>query len=164
MLFNKIYDRINHLILSVQSQNKCFGMLGTSNYVNYSRRNLKRSAKCVYHSGTLASSIARAGTSCVNKEGRISNSSSIRWTFFQFRSTSSRKDDLTNIDMVKSRETGNTFRPTNCRRNARKSFSEESMTDSYEMKHSVIERLKMVETKMFVDNGMLLQMKIIPTI
>ena len=38
--------------------------------------------------------------------------SSIRWTFFQFRSTSSRKDDLTDIDMVKSRETGNTFRPT----------------------------------------------------
>ena len=38
------------------------------------------------------------------------------------------------------------------------------MIDSYEMKHSVIEWLKMVETKMFVDNGMLLQMKIIPTI
>ena len=43
MLFNKIYDRINHLILSVQSQNKWFGMLGTSNFVNYLRRNPKRS-------------------------------------------------------------------------------------------------------------------------
>ena len=55
---------------------------------------------------------ARAGTSCKKKEGRISNSSIIRWTFFQFRSTSSRKDDLTDIDMVKSRETRNTIRPT----------------------------------------------------
>ena len=69
--------------------------------------------KYVSHTGTLASSIARAGTSCVKGEGRIRNSSSIRWTFFQFRSTSSRKDDLTDIDIIKSRETGNTFRPTN---------------------------------------------------
>ena len=101
MLFNKTYDRINHLILSVQSQNKWFGMLGTSNYVNYSRRNPKRSAMYVYHTGTLASSIAHAGTSCVKEEARIRNSSSIRWTFFRFRSTSSRKDDLTDIDMVR---------------------------------------------------------------
>ena len=64
----------------------------------------------------------------------------------------------------KKRETGNTFRPTSWRRNARKSFSKESMIDSYDMKHSVIEWLKMVETKMFVVSGMLLQMKIIPTI
>ena len=42
----------------------------------------------------------------------IRNSSSTRWTFFQFRSTSSRKDDLTDINMVKSRETRNTIRPT----------------------------------------------------
>ena len=110
------------LILSVQSQNKWFGMLGTSNYVNYSRRNPKRSAKYVYYTGTLASSIARVGSSCEKEEGRISNSSMRRWTFFQFRSTSSRKDDLTDIDMVKSRETGKTFRPTSWRRNARTSF------------------------------------------
>ena len=71
----------------------------------------KRNTMYVYHTGTLASSIAHAGTSCVKEEGRIRNSSSIRWTFFQFRGTSSRKDDLTDIDMVKSRETGNTFRP-----------------------------------------------------
>ena len=51
MLLNKIYDRINHLILSVQNQNKWFGMLGTSNYVNCSKRNPKRSAKYVYHTG-----------------------------------------------------------------------------------------------------------------
>ena len=147
-----------------QSSWTWFGMLGTSNCVNYSIWNPKRSAKYVYHTGTLASSIARAGTSCVKEEVRIGNSWSIRWTFFQFRSTSSRKDDLKDIDMVKSRETGNTFRPTSWRRSARNSFSKESMTDSYEMNNSVIEWLKMVETKMFVDNGMLLQMKIIPTI
>ena len=38
------------------------------------RRNPKRSAKYVYHNGTLASSIAHAGTSCVKEEGRIRNS------------------------------------------------------------------------------------------
>ena len=106
---------------SVQNQRKWFRMWATSNYVNCSRRNPKRSAQYVYHTGTLASSIARAGTSCVKEEGRISKSSSIRWTFL-FRSTSSRKDDLTDIDMVKSRETGNTFRPTSWRRNARNIF------------------------------------------
>ena len=40
----------------------------TSNCVNCSRRNPKHSAKYVYHTGTLASSIARAGTSCVKEE------------------------------------------------------------------------------------------------
>ena len=67
MLFKKINNRINHLILSVQNQNKSFGLLGTSNYVNYSRRNPKRSAKYVYHTGTLVSFIARAGTSCTKR-------------------------------------------------------------------------------------------------
>ena len=84
-------------------------MLGTSNYVNYSRRNPKRSAKYVYHTGTLVYSTARAGISCIKKEERLSNSSSIRWTFFQFRSTSSRKDDLTDIDMVKAGRQGILF-------------------------------------------------------
>ena len=56
----------------------CYSSLGsvvTSDYVtpltqwaNYSRRNPKRSAKYVYHIGTLASSIARAGTSFVKEE------------------------------------------------------------------------------------------------
>ena len=56
--------------------------LGTSNCVNYSRRNPKRSAKYVYHTGTLASSTARPGTSCEKEERRIRNSSSTRWTSF----------------------------------------------------------------------------------
>ena len=79
-------------------------MLGTSNCAICSTWNPKRSAKYVHHTGTLASSIARAGTSCEKEEGNIRNSSSTRWTFFQFLSTSSRKDDLTDIDMVRSRE------------------------------------------------------------
>ena len=69
--------------------------------MNCSRRNPKRSEQYVYHIATLVSFIERAGISCIKKEERISNSSIIRWTFFQFRSTSSRRDDLTDIDIVK---------------------------------------------------------------
>ena len=46
------------------------------------------------------------------REERIRNSSNTRWTSFPFPTTSSRKDDFTDIDMVKSLETGNTLRPT----------------------------------------------------
>ena len=66
--------------------------------------------------------------------------------------------------MVRSRETGTILRPTIWRRSARKSSSRVSMIDSYEMKHSAIEWLKMVETKMPVDKWMLLRRKIILTI
>ena len=55
---------------------------------NCLRRNPKRSAQCVYHTGTLASSIARAGTSCEKEEVKIRNSSSTRWTSFPFPTTS----------------------------------------------------------------------------
>ena len=106
---------------------------------------------CLY-TGTLASSIARAGTSCVKEEVRISKSSSTRWTFFQFLSTSSTKDDLTDTDTVRSWETRNIIRLTSWRRSA-KSSSRVSMIDSYEMKNSAIEWLKMVETKCLSTNG-----------
>ena len=66
----------------------------TSNYVNYSRRNPKRSAQCVYHTGTLASSIARAGTSYEKEERKTRSSSSTRWTSFPFLTITYRKDDL----------------------------------------------------------------------
>ena len=84
--------------------------VGKSNYLNYSRRNPKRKCKVCLSYWTLASFIAHAGTSCVKEEVRIRNSS-MRWTIFQFPSTSSRKDDLTDIDVVRSRETGNIIRP-----------------------------------------------------
>ena len=116
MPFNKIYDRINHLILSVPSQKQMIRDVGNIEL-------------------------------CELLETEPRSESAIHQVYDGFRSTSWRKDELTDIDMVKSRETGNTSRPTNRRRSARKSFSKESMTDSYEMKHSVIEWLKMVETE-----------------
>ena len=61
----------------------------------------KRSAQCVYHTGISVYSTARAGISCIKKEGPIKNSSIIRWTFFQSLSMSSRREDLMDIDMVK---------------------------------------------------------------
>ena len=108
--FNKIYDKINHLILFFQSriQNKWFRMWVTSNHVNCSRRNPKRSAQCVYHTQTFIYFTARAGISCIKKEGPINNSSIIRWTF-QSLSMSSRREDFMDIDMVKNRETNNIF-------------------------------------------------------
>ena len=84
MLFNKIYDKINHWILSVPSRNKWFGMLGTSNYVNYSIWNPKNCAKYDYHTGTWASSIARAGTSCEMEQRRTRNSFNPPWISFLF--------------------------------------------------------------------------------
>ena len=50
--------------------------LGTSIYVNFSRRNPRRSAKYVYHTGTLASSIAHAGM----RKGRGENQKFIKCT------------------------------------------------------------------------------------
>ena len=64
------------------------------------------------------------------------------------------------IDMVKSQETKNIKRLTNWRRKAKREISKESMTDSYEIQNSVLEWLKIIETKIFVDDGMLLRMKI----
>ena len=90
--------------------------------------------------------------------------SSTRWTSSQFPTASLRKDDLTDTDMVRRRETGNITSPTSSRRSARRRTSRVSMTGSYEMNNSAIEWLRMIETKMFVDKWMLLQMEIIPTI
>ena len=163
-LFNNTYDRINHLIPSVQNQNKWFMKLETLSCVNCSIRDPKHSAKYVYHIGTSASSIARAGTSCEKGERKIRNSSSTRWTSSQFPTTSLSKDDLTNTAMVRRRETRNITSPTSWRRSARRKSSNVSMTSSYEMNNSAIEWLKMIETKMFVDKWMLLRTKIIPTI
>ena len=84
------------------------------------------------------------------------NSSIIRWTFFQSLSLSSRREG--------SRETNNIIWLTNWKRNARSEISKESMTDSYEITNSVLEWLKIIETKNFVGDGMLLRVKITLTI
>ena len=153
MLLNKIYDRINHLIRSVKNQSKWYRMLGTSNCVSCSRRNLERSAQCVYHIVTLVYSTARAGTSCLKEEGKIRISLVIRWTFVQSLSTSSRREDFMHIDMVKSCDTKNILRLANWRRNGKIEISKESVIDSYHFKNSVIEWLKIIETKIFVVYG-----------
>ena len=58
------------------------------------------------------------------REGRVKirNSSSTRWTFLQFPTTSSRKDDLTDIDMVRNRETGNIMLPTSLKKKCKRKF------------------------------------------
>ena len=78
MLFNETYNRVNHLIPSVKNQNKRFMKLETSNCVNYSIRNPKRSAKCDKHTGTLASSTARAGHFL--RKGREENKKFVQYT------------------------------------------------------------------------------------
>ena len=103
-LIQKIENHPNrHVLQQDLRQNQSFNPLSRINTndsggwthricVNCSRRNPKLSAMYFYCIGTLASSIARAGTSCVKEEGKIKNSSSTRWIFFQFPSTSSRED------------------------------------------------------------------------
>ena len=61
--------------------------LGTSNCANYSTWNPKRSAKSVYHTGTSASSTARAGTSCEKEQRRIRNLFNTQWISFLFLTT-----------------------------------------------------------------------------
>ena len=117
MLFNKIYDKVNHLTLSVQNRSKWFRLWVRSNCVNCSRRNRRRSAQCVYHTGTLVYSTAREGTSSTTKQRSIENSLTTQWIFFQSLSMSLRREDLMDIDMGKSQETKNIIWLTNWRRN-----------------------------------------------
>ena len=76
-------------------------MLGTSNYVNYSRWNPKRSAQHAYHTGTLVFSTARAGISWHKERGASQEFISFSMDFLSILSTSSRKEDFMDIDMVK---------------------------------------------------------------
>ena len=52
MLLNMIYDKIKHITHLVQNQRKWFRKWATSNCVNCSRRNAKRSAQHAHHIGT----------------------------------------------------------------------------------------------------------------
>ena len=81
--------------------------VGTSNHVNCSRRNPKRSAQHADHIGTCASSIAHAGISCREKQRSIENSINFRWTFYRSQSMSSRREDIMATDLGKSQETKN---------------------------------------------------------
>ena len=115
-----------HMTLSVQNQRKWFRMWATSNCVNCSKRNPKRSAQGVYHTERSVYSITRAGISCKKKERPINKSSIKRWTFFQSQSMSSRREDLTDTNVGNNQETKKHFRLTNWRRNAKRRISENS--------------------------------------
>ena len=132
-----------------------------SNYVNCSRRNPKRSAQCVYHTGMSVYSAARAGISSVEKEGPIKNSSIIRWTFFQSLSTPSRREDIMDIDMVKGWETKEYYTANQLKKKCKKRDFQ-GIHDRFI--RDVIEWMKIIETKNFVDDGMWLRMKITLTI
>ena len=62
-LIQKIENHPNRQSLQPKIKKNGFVNLGTSNCVNYLIWNPKQSARCVYHTGTSASSTARAGTS-----------------------------------------------------------------------------------------------------
>ena len=94
--------------------------LGTSNCVNYSIWNPKHSAKYVYHTGTSASSIARAGTSCETERRRTRNLSSTPWISSRFLTTTSRKGDPTGTVTGRSQGTDNSTSPNHSRRSAKK--------------------------------------------
>ena len=163
MLFDKIYNRVNHLIHSVQNHNKWFMKLETSNCVNWSTRNPKRSAKYVYILGQWHRLLHVRALLAKKKRGKTEIQQNTRWTYFQFPTKSKREDDLTDTDTVRIRETRNITLPISWK-SARRRTSKVSMTDLYEMNNSAIDWLKMVETKMFVDKWMILRTKIIATI
>ena len=136
MLFNATCNRVNHLILSVKNQNKWFMKLWTSNCVNYSIRNPKHSARYAYHTGTSASSTARAGTSCETELRRTRNLSSTLLASFRFPTTTSRKGDPTGTVTGRSQEITSTASRTRSRRNARRSSIWVSTTGSSETRSS----------------------------
>ena len=133
----------------------------TKNNVNCSRWNPERRAQCVYHTGIPVWSIARAGISCTKETGvnrkirQIYDGLSFSpWVCHQEGKTS-----WTQI-WIKSPETKNIIRLTKWEGIAKRDSSKESMTDSNEIMSSVFEWLYIIEMKKFVDDGMLLQIKI----
>ena len=56
------------------------------------------------------------------------------------------------------------FSDNQLKKHAKRKSSKESMTDSYEIQNSVVEWLKIIEPKNFVNDGMLMRMKITVTI
>ena len=95
--------------------------LGTSNCVNYSIRNPKHSARYAYHTGTSASSTARAGTSCATEQRRTRNLSSTPWISSRFPTTTQRKGDPTGTVTGRSQWITSTTSRIRSRRNARRS-------------------------------------------
>ena len=85
--------------------------------------NPKHSAQYVYHTGTSASSTARAGTSCATERRRTRDLSNTPWTSSRFPITTSRKGDPTGTVTGRSQGITSTEPPIRSRRNARRNIS-----------------------------------------
>ena len=120
MLFNKIYDRNNQVIFSVQNQNKWFTMLGNIEFCDLLETEPNTQCTVCYHSGISENSTART---CGHffRQGKMKNQKLINYTmvFLSVLEYVIKKEHLTDIDMVKSRETRNTTRLINWRRDHR---------------------------------------------
>ena len=90
----------------------------------------------VYHTGTWASSIARADTSCATERRRTENLSSTPWISSRFRITILRKGDPTGTVMGRSQGITSTSSRSRSRRNARRSSSWVSTTGSSATRNS----------------------------
>ena len=164
MLVNNIYCKINHLILSVQNQ-KMIRDVGNIELCEFLETEPQTQCKVCLSYWNIGIFFCTCGHFL--RKGREENQKFINSTM-----------DLLSVPeyvikkgrphghryLVKSQETRNTIRLISWRKDARKSSSRASMIDSYEIQNSVIEWLKIIETKNFAENGMLLRMKIIPTI
>ena len=115
----------------------------------------------------MTSSIERADISYVKEKGI--KEKFVKYTmnlFFVFECMSWKREDRMDID-IKRKSGDKEYHTTNQLKKKYKrerKISKESITDSFDIKNSVFDWLKMVEPKTFVDDGMLLRMKIIPII
>ena len=160
MLVNKIYDKINHSLSRIK--NKWFRMWVTSNSATCSRRNPKRSAKRAYHIGIPVWSIAGAGISCTKKQGSIKNSSIIRWIFFQSLRNVIKKG-RPHEHRYGKKPGDKEYYTVNLLKKECKKRDFQGIHDRFLHDHEFSIRMKIIETKIFVADGMLLRMKIILT-
>ena len=135
-LFNVISNKVNNSIPSAKSPKNWFMKLGTSNCVTYSMSNPKHSAKYAYHTWTLASSTARAGTSCETGMRKTRNLSSTPWFSTRFPITTSRKGDATGSVTGRSQGITSTTSRIRSRRGARRKASWVSTTGSFARRSS----------------------------
>ena len=99
--FNKIYDKIKHIIHLVQKSKKMIQDVGNIELCE------------LFETEPKTQSIAHAGISCRKKQRSIENSLNTRWTFFRSQSLSSRREELMDTDMGESQEIKNIIWLTN---------------------------------------------------
>ena len=130
----------------------------TNELLNCSRRNPKRSAKCVLSHFDIVIVYCTCGH--LLRKGRGENLKFIKYTmdFLSILEYVIKKGRFHRHQYNEKRGRQGTFHGTSWR-SARRSFSKVSMIDSHEMKHSAIKWLRMLETKMFVNKWMFLRTK-----